>query len=254
VREHFWEHPDELQVKGPDVEADLGLTRDESRLLRKLVELGPFWGGSATWGDPIWQAGVPTDIEELLSITDLGGYVKERMVQTFDPNMPVDYVSRIQYSHERIAQVARNPPPRCVFISHGHSSDWYPVQAFLEKDFHIDTLEFAQEPIKGRTNLQKLSEESEKCGFAVIVMTGDDELGDKPRARENVINEIGFFQGKYGLDRVCILHEDGTNIPSNIHGLGYVSFPKGHIKAAFAELQRELRVAFPNTNPVYGAI
>lgn len=75
-------------------------------------------------------------------------------------------------------------------------------------------------------------------------MTGDDRVGDDVRARENVIHEIGFFQGRYGLDRVCLLYEHGVNIPSNMHGLGYVPFPAGLVKAGFAELRREIEVAF----------
>ena len=105
-------------------------------------------------------------------------------------------------------------------------------------------MELAQEPFQGRTVLQKLDDESNKCGYAVIVMTGDDRLGDEVRARENVIHEIGFFQGKYGFDRVCLLYEDGVNIPSNMQGLGYVHFPPGLVKAGFAELRKEIEAAF----------
>jgi predicted nucleotide-binding protein len=76
-------------------------------------------------------------------------------------------------------------------------------------------------------------------------MTGDDDLDvGAPRARENVMHEIGFFQGKYGLERVCLLYEEGTNIPSNIHGLIYLPFLKGYVNATFGALQRELNAAF----------
>jgi hypothetical protein len=47
-----------------------------------------------------------------------------------------------------------------------------------------------------------LDEESEKCCYAIIVMTSDDIFGDIIRARENVMHEIRFFQGKYGLNNV----------------------------------------------------
>ena len=77
-------------------------------------------------------------------------------------------------------------------------------------------------------------------------MTGDDMAADgEIRARENVMHEIGFFQGKYGLSNVVLLHEAGVNIPSNIHGLVYISFPKDTIEATFGELMRELKVILP---------
>ena len=76
-------------------------------------------------------------------------------------------------------------------------------------------------------------------------MTGDDVISDgEIRARENVMHEIGFFQGKYGLEKVCLLHEEGTNIPSNIHGLVYIPFPKSIISSTLGSLSRELKVYF----------
>lgn len=83
-----------------------------------------------------------------------------------------------------------------IFISHGRSPDWREVQAYIERDLGRPTLELAQEPNQGRTVLQKLSEESDRCCYAVIVMTGDDAASDGTiRARENVMHEIGYFQG-----------------------------------------------------------
>jgi predicted nucleotide-binding protein len=80
-----------------------------------------------------------------------------------------------------------------------------------------------------------------------VIMTGDDLTDDEEvRARENVVHEIGFFQGRYGRRRVCLLHEEGVNIPSNLSGVAYCSFPKSKASAAFIELQRDLAAAFPN--------
>lgn len=135
--------------------------------------------------------------------------------------------------------------PRRVFITHGRANDWMHVQSFIERDLKIPTLELAQEPNQGRTLLQKLEQESSKCSYAVIVMTGDDtDSSGNPRARENVMHEIGYFQGKFGLSAVCLLHEEGTSIPSNIHGLAYVPFPKGYVNASFSLLMREFNAYF----------
>jgi predicted nucleotide-binding protein len=154
--------------------------------------------------------------------------------------------SELRSEPENIAQEVEVEDDRLtrVFISHGRSPDWREVQSYIEKDLHTDTLELAQQPNRGRTVLQKLDEESDKCCFVVVVMTGDDDvvLG-APRARENVLHEIGFFQGKLGLENVCLLHEEGTNIPSNIHGLVYIPFPKGLVSASFGVLARELKAA-----------
>jgi predicted nucleotide-binding protein len=162
----------------------------------------------------------------------------------------IEYILEVKANSELKFDTGTEEPnseerPARVFISHGRSPDWREVQDYIEKDLNIPTLELAQEPSKGRTVLQKLNEESNKCSFAVVVMTGDDDLGiGAPRARENVMHEIGFFQAKYGLANICLLHEEGTNIPSNIHGLVYVPFPKQLVSATFGVLARELRAAF----------
>ena len=137
---------------------------------------------------------------------------------------------------------------RRVFVSHGHDPVWHAVQQFIEKECQpkLPTLELAHEASKGRTVIEKLDGESQNCSYAVILMTGEDIAGDEMRARENVIHEIGFFQGRYGRDRVCLLHEEDVNVPSNLSGIVYCPFPKGRVEAALIDLQRELRAAFPD--------
>lgn len=178
-----------------------------------------------------------------------------------DPEPRASVGEDLYYGREQVERLARNieqifeirahselaapadalQEPR-VFISHGRANDWHEVQAYIERDIGIRTLELAQEPNFGRTVLQKLEEESSRCTSAVIVMTGDDVAADgSARARENVLHEIGYFQGKFGLSAICLLHEEGTNIPSNIHGLVYIPFPKGLVSATFGLLARELK-------------
>ena len=47
-----------------------------------------------------------------------------------------------------------------------------------------------------------------------------DEL--KHRARQNVILELGYFWGKLGRDRMCVLYKEGVELPSDIHGILYI--------------------------------
>lgn len=158
----------------------------------------------------------------------------------------IDHIFEVRANSElATSATAMQEAKRRVFISHGRSSDWREVQAYIEKDIGIPTIELAQEPNAGQTILGKLWDSSERCDSAVIVMTGDDtDSAGQIRARENVIHEIGFFQGKYGLSRICLLHEEGANIPSNMHGLVYAPFPKGAVSASFGLLVRELKAMY----------
>ena len=97
-----------------------------------------------------------------------------------------------------------------VFITHGRSDSWKDVARFIEKRIEAKTVELSEAPNRGRTIIQKLDEESDDCHFAVIIQTAEDEMSDgNIRARQNVVHEIGFFQGKFGLTNVLFLKENG---------------------------------------------
>ncbi len=85
------------------------------------------------------------------------------------------------------------------------------------------------------------------AGMALIVMTAEDEQPDgAKRARQNVIHEIGFFQGALGFERAIIVLEEGCEKFSNVDGIIYIGFPKGHVAAAYEGIRETLeREGFP---------
>lgn len=170
-------------------------------------------------------------------------YSREQLEQLI---RDVDQVFEIRANSELSQPTSQSViEPRRVFISHGRSADWREVQAYTEKDIGLATLELAQEPSGGQTIIEKLETNAALCDSAVIVMTGDDiDASGQARARENVMHEIGFFQGKFGRSRVCVLHEEGVSIPTNLAGVVYVPFPKGNVAASFGVLIRELSAMY----------
>jgi len=161
----------------------------------------------------------------------------ERLIRDIDQIFEIRANSQLEQPKQEAA--------RRVFITHGRSNDWRVVQPFIERDVGLQTIELAQEANLGRTIIEKLIDNAARCTSAVIVMTGDDVANeDEGRVRENVMHEIGFFQGHYGRNFVILLHEDGVNIPTNLAGVAYVPFPKGNIEAAFHVLQRELKAIY----------
>ena len=43
----------------------------------------------------------------------------------------------------------------------------------------------------------------------------------RPRARQNVVLELGFFLGALSRKRVCVLYKDGVELPSDYAGVLY---------------------------------
>lgn len=164
----------------------------------------------------------------------------ERLVRTLDEAMEIRASSTPAPTSGAVVLQRRR-----VFLSHGRSQAWLEVQAYIEKDLAISTMELAQEASSGMTIIEKLETGADACDAAVIVMTGDDtDSAGQARARENVMHEIGYFHGKYGRRRVVLLHEEGVSVPTNLSGIVYVPFPKGMVSAATGTLARELKAIY----------
>lgn len=128
-----------------------------------------------------------------------------------------------------------------VFIGHGHSPLWRELKDFVEVRLGLSADEFNKVSVAGISNKERMSEMLDEASIAFLTMTGEDEQADgKSRARENVVHEVGLFQGRHGFERAIVLLEEGCEEFSNIHGIGQIRFPKGNIKAAFEEIREVL--------------
>lgn len=133
--------------------------------------------------------------------------------------------------------------PKAIFVGHGHNPLWGQVVNFLRDNLKCpNVIYFEKESRSGQHIGEILKGFTDEAKFAVIIMTAEDEtIEDKIRARQNVIHEIGFFQGKLGFEKVAILKEDIVESFSNIDGFQYIEFSKNNIKQTFFELQEMLK-------------
>jgi len=100
---------------------------------------------------------------------------------------------------------------------------------FLEK-LGIEAVILHEQASSGRTIIEKLEDFSD-VSFAAILLTPDDvgaavstEPNLRPRARQNVVLELGYFICKLGRKNVCALHKGGVELPSDILGVVYANF------------------------------
>ncbi len=132
---------------------------------------------------------------------------------------------------------------REVFVVHGHDGEAKEsVARFLEK-LGLDVIILHEQPNQGRTIIEKFEISSKNVAFAVVLLTPDD-LGygvDKPeklepRARQNVILELGYFLGRLGRTRVCALYKGGVELPSDFQGVVYIELdPAGAWRTKLAQ-------------------
>lgn len=117
-----------------------------------------------------------------------------------------------------------------VFVVHGHDeATREAVARFLER-IGLQAVILHEQATVGRTIVEKLEHYAD-VDFAVVLLTPDDLGGAKasspeklqPRARQNVILELGFFVGKLSRKHVCALYRGPLELPSDYLGVGYVA-------------------------------
>lgn len=91
----------------------------------------------------------------------------------------------------------------------------------------LDPIILHEQPDGGRTIIEKFEENSSEVGYAIILLTADDEgkakkeIDMKARARQNVVFEMGYFIGKLGRNKVLLLLENGVEKPGDLDGVVY---------------------------------
>ena len=152
------------------------------------------------------------------------------------------------------AQPTRGRPEvsKRVFVVHGHDEEAKQSVARCLEKLELEAIILHEQPSQGRTVIEKFEDYAD-VGFAVVLLTPDDmgaaknDMDNlKPRARQNVIFELGFFIGKLERQRVCALHKGGVEIPSDFAGVLWV--PMDPARAWRFVLAREMQAAGLDVN------
>jgi predicted nucleotide-binding protein len=221
------------------------------------VELVDEFGAAAVvfvdYHDPSYESlnrakdATKAGVAKLWSIRDRLDFAEDRI----HPRVPLE--------QEPAAQVQELDPPRSVaeaasfdrkiFLVHGHDeAAKATVARFLDQVTEAGVTILHEQADRGQTIIEKFEEHAGDAGYAVVLLTGDDAAaksgateGMLPRARQNVILELGFFIGRLGRERVAILYEQGVELPSDIAGVLFLPLdPEGAWKT---KLAREMRAA-----------
>ena len=136
-----------------------------------------------------------------------------------------------------------------VFLIHGRDEGTRDAVARLLSNLGLEPVILAEQASQGKTIIEKF-ESHAQVKFAIALLTPDDvgslsndSDSTRPRARQNVIFELGYFIGRLGRDGVCALTKGEVEIPSDYSGVVYIPLDDGGWKF---DLVKELKAAgFP---------
>ena len=131
-----------------------------------------------------------------------------------------------------------------IFIVHGHDEiNLHKLEKLLVSRFKLDCKILSLDPNVGRTLIEKLEQEGKKVDFAFVLLTPDDQIKSQgleyKQARPNVIFELGWFYGKLGREKVCVLKRKDTNVHSDLSGVVWIEFNE-YVNEKIEEIEREL--------------
>lgn len=149
----------------------------------------------------------------------------------------------------KIASNVLQAPSKKIFIAHGHDcSSLRELESILLK-LELKPYVLQNTGGNGLPIIETLKKEicNDSIGFSIVLLTPDDmgyAKSDKkkiahPRARQNVILEMGMLIATLPLERIAILQQKGVERPSNIGGVYYLSFNK-HVKETVPQLADRL--------------
>ncbi|HUW07222.1 MAG TPA: nucleotide-binding protein [Williamwhitmania sp.] len=159
----------------------------------------------------------------------------ENILESFENSWKDCYVENI---------IVENQPT--IFIGHGRDQQWKDLKDHLhdKHKYKIESYETGERA--GHTIRDVLEKMLDNSTFAILVMTGEDKVAEQSRARQNVIHEVGLFQGRLGFNKAIVLLEEDTEEFSNIHGINQIRFKRNRIKETFGDVLAVLKREFNN--------
>jgi len=120
---------------------------------------------------------------------------------------------------------------RKVFVVHGHDDGPREATCRLLERLGLVPVVLFEQPNEGQTIIEKFEKHASDADFAIVILSPDDtgyaaaeQAKARPRARQNVVLELGYFTGKLGRQNVVVIHKGEVELPSDYHGVLYVPY------------------------------
>jgi len=165
----------------------------------------------------------------------------------FSERSKIELIFQIFERNLNESRIVTESEPLTIFIGHGHNPQWRDLKDHLHEKHGLAVNHYEIGPRAGKSIKEVLEEMLDESSFALLVLTGEDmSIDGELHARENVIHELGLFQGRIGFTRAIVLLEEGAKEFSNILGINQLRFAKGRIKETFGDVIAIIKSEFEN--------
>ena len=113
---------------------------------------------------------------------------------------------------EAIEDEIVDEPNNKVFVVYGHDKTARNQLQRLLEELNLEPIFLDNQPMGGRTIIEQLMEYIPRANFGIVLMTPDDmgypkneQSQPQPRARQNVVLELGMLLMKFDRSRIAIL-------------------------------------------------
>ena len=138
-----------------------------------------------------------------------------------------------------------------IFVVHGHDRDARDQLELILHRLGLEPFILQNNDSGGKTIVEVLEQNIyQDAAFGIILLTPDDygysktesEADRKPRARQNVILELGMVMAALGRNKMAILQKQTLERPSDTDGILRIEF-NGHVREAVPKLVHRLQAA-----------
>lgn len=144
-----------------------------------------------------------------------------------------------------------------IFVVHGHDRDARDQLELVLMRLGLQPFILQNSDGESKTVIEALEKNIyREAAFGIVLLTPDDfgyskaagETEKQPRARQNVILEMGMVMAALGRDKMVILKKGALEMPSDAAGILYIEF-NDHVREIVPKLAQRLQGAGFNIDP-----
>jgi predicted nucleotide-binding protein len=138
-----------------------------------------------------------------------------------------------------------------IFVVHGHDTPALEQLELVLRRLGLDPYILQNNDGESKTLIEALEQQIYKeAAFGIVLLTPDDygypktktDQDRQPRARQNVILELGMVLASLGRERMVLLKKGALELPTDVNGIIYLEF-NDHVKEVAVKLATRMKGA-----------